>query len=172
MFGKSGILHNKQIFQIHTGGLGGSTNGEASNYKNVISDPISMGIHHFAVVDVLKDNSVHVRVITADGVVIDEFLQTADDINQVLVKEITFDKGDTTLATTETLTINATVTLTDSSITTDNTDLIWASSNQSVAIVDANGNVTAVGSGEAVITATAPNTLGTYKIKPITITVQ
>ena len=63
---------------------------------------------------------------------------------------ITLDKSEVTLKATQTTTLIATVlpeTATNKSVT-------WTSSNEAVAIVDANGTVTAVGVGEAIIMAT------------------
>ena len=63
---------------------------------------------------------------------------------------ITLDKSEVTLKATQTTKLTATVlpeTATNKSVT-------WTSSNEAVAIVDANGTVTAVGVGEAIIMAT------------------
>ena len=63
---------------------------------------------------------------------------------------ITLDKSEVTLKATQTTTLIATV-LPE---TATNKTVTWTSSNEAVAIVDANGTVTAVGVGEAIIMAT------------------
>ena len=67
-----------------------------------------------------------------------------------LATSIALDKSEVSLEATQTTTLVATV-LPE---TASNKTVTWTSSNQSVAIVDANGLVTAVAVGEAVITAT------------------
>ena len=67
-----------------------------------------------------------------------------------LAETITFDKTEISLEATETTTLVATVL---PELTT-NKSVTWTSSNEAVATVDANGKVTAVAVGEAIITAT------------------
>ena len=67
-----------------------------------------------------------------------------------LAETITFDKTEISFEATETATLVATVL---PELTT-NKSVIWTSSNEAVATVDANGVVTAIAVGEAVITAT------------------
>lgn len=69
----------------------------------------------------------------------------------VLAEGITLDKTTESLKAGESVTLTATVTPAD---VTDQT-VIWTSSDEAVATVDANGNVTAVAEGNAVITAKA-----------------
>ena len=67
-----------------------------------------------------------------------------------LAESITLDKTEISLEATETATLVATVL---PELTT-NKSVVWTSSNEAVATVDANGVVTAIALGEAVITAT------------------
>ena len=67
-----------------------------------------------------------------------------------LAQSITLDKTEVSLEVTETAALVATV----FPETTTNKSITWTSSNQAVATVDANGKVTAVAVGEAVIIAT------------------
>ncbi len=69
------------------------------------------------------------------------------------VKTITLSETDVKLIIGEELTIEATI-APDNAV---NNALTWTSSNEYVATVDENGKITAVGSGDAVITATAAN---------------
>ena len=66
-----------------------------------------------------------------------------------LSTSIALNKTSTSLKVTETLTLVATVLPENAT----NKSVTWKSSNEAVAIVDANGTVTAVGVGEAIITA-------------------
>ena len=67
-----------------------------------------------------------------------------------LAESIALNKTTASLKATETITLNATVL----PATTTNKSVSWTSSNEAVATVDANGVVTAIALGEAVITAT------------------
>lgn len=69
---------------------------------------------------------------------------------KTFAKSITLNKTTASLKATETLTLTATVL----PVTTTKKTVTWKSSNTSVATVDANGKVTAIGVGEATITAT------------------
>ena len=82
-----------------------------------------------------------------------------------LAETITLDKTEISLEATETATLVATVL---SELTT-NKSVTWKSSNEAVAIVDANGKVTAVAVGEATITATTAD--GSNKSATCKITV-
>ena len=74
------------------------------------------------------------------------------------VKSIAFDKTKLDLRPNETAQINAVVIPNDAFLT----DLKWTSSDNGVATVDQNGTVTAVGKGDAVITATATDGSGAF----------
>ena len=74
----------------------------------------------------------------------------------ILVNQITLSQTTATLTEGETLTLTATVTPDYA----DNTSVTWSSSNEEVASVDANGNVTAKAEGTATITATANDASG------------
>ena len=70
------------------------------------------------------------------------------------ITEVCLDKSSATLTEGETTALTATV-LPEN--TTDSKNVSWSSSNSEVAIVDANGTVTAKSAGTAVITATSEN---------------
>lgn len=70
---------------------------------------------------------------------------------------ISFDKSSLTLKAGESVTLTATTT----PVSIPSNALMWTTSNQSVATVDANGTVTATGIGTATITATASNGIST-----------
>ena len=80
--------------------------------------------------------------------------------NTVAVESVTLDITSTILNTGETLTLTATVkpdNATDKTVT-------WSSSNSSVATVDANGKVTAVAQGTAIVTAKAGDKTATCTV--------
>ena len=70
------------------------------------------------------------------------------------ITEVYLDKSSATLTEGDTATLTATV-LPEN--TTDSKNVSWSSSNSEVAIVDANGTVTAKSAGTAIITATSEN---------------
>ena len=70
------------------------------------------------------------------------------------ITEVCLDKSSATLTEGDTATLTATVIPEN---TTDSKNVSWSSSNSEVAIVDANGTVTAKSAGTAVITATTEN---------------
>ncbi|WP_342433350.1 metallophosphoesterase [Neobacillus sp. FSL H8-0543] len=143
---------DKQIYQIHIGGFGGGTNGTSNEYKGVLTYPEAMGVNHFAVVDLLKDGRIHVQAISHDGVLLDDFIQSADDVNTTYSSTLTLDQNNVVLQPAETLTLTATL----AENTSDKAKTVqWSSSDESVATVDQNGKVTTVGHGEAYIVATA-----------------
>ena len=76
------------------------------------------------------------------------------------VESIELDASEVTLETGNSMTLTATVNPDDA---TDPT-VTWSSSDENVAAVDANGKVTAVGAGEATITATAGDKEATCKV--------
>jgi uncharacterized protein YjdB len=80
--------------------------------------------------------------------------------NVIAVESVTLDITSTILNTGETLTLTATVkpdNATDKTVT-------WSSSNSSVATVDANGKVTAVAQGTAIVTAKAGDKTATCTV--------
>lgn len=81
-------------------------------------------------------------------------------VNPIPVESITLDPLSVTLALGETAQITATVLPADA----DNKTLVWSSSDEKVATVDANGLVTAVTAGEAVITAAAGEVSATCSV--------
>ena len=155
---------DKQIYQIHIGGFGGGTNGTTNEYKGVLTYPEAMGINHFGVVDLLKDGRIHVQAISHDGVLLDDFIQSADDVNTTYSSTITLDHNDVVLQSDETLTLTATL----AKNTSDKAKTVqWSSSDESVATVDQNGKVTAVGGGEAYVVATVQG--GMFAASKVTV---
>ena len=67
---------------------------------------------------------------------------------ELVVESIALDKTEASVATGKTLQLTANVTPAEASV-------IWTSSNEEIATVDENGNVTAIAAGEAIITAQA-----------------
>lgn len=137
--------HEKQVYQIHIGGFGGGTNGTANNYKGVVTRPESMGVHHFAVVDILKDGRIHVQAIDKDGNLLDEFVQAKEDTERVTPGKVSFKENEVALERGEKILLEV----------TENVKVNYKSGDETVARVDNKGNVTAVGKGITYITATA-----------------
>lgn len=77
-------------------------------------------------------------------------IKVIDSNNKVPVTGLTVDNNKLTLSTKETKTIKATVQPTNAT----NKLIKWTSANDSVAAVDNNGNITGVGQGQVIITAT------------------
>lgn len=91
------------------------------------------------------------------------FIQYEGKIVMILIVDVILDKDRITFTKAdETTTLTATVLPANAPIK----DVFWSSSDSDVAVVDANGVVTAVGEGEAVITVTtvAPNATATCKV--------
>ncbi len=87
------------------------------------------------------------------------------EVFSVPVSEISLDKTEATLERQSTLQLTATVLPEDCW----NNTVIWTSDNESVAIVDGDGLVTAVGIGEANITATAADGSGVTATCKVTV---
>ena len=167
--GGTEYTHEKQVYQIHIGGFGGGTNGTANNYKGVVTRPESMGVHHFAVVDILKDGRIHVQAIDKDGNLLDDFVQSAADTEVVTPADVSFEKNELSLEIGDTVSMPV----------SEQVQVSYQSGDENVVRVDAQGHVTAGGNGTADITATANGgafaacriTVGNPELRPDRITV-
>ena len=83
-----------------------------------------------------------------------------------LVTSVTLDQSELTIERTYTAQLSATIAPEDA----DNRTVSWTSDNEEVATVDENGQVTAVGVGEANITATAADGSGITATCKVTVT--
>ncbi len=94
-------------------------------------------------------------------------IMTEEEYNArtVLISAITLSSTEATLTEGETMQLTATVTPANAT----NTDLVWYSSDESVATVSASGLVTAVASGTAVISAKANDGSGVESLCSITV---
>lgn len=81
--------------------------------------------------------------------------------NEIALENIVLDKDELTLDVTESSKL--TVSYNPTNTTVDKT-VVWTSSNEAVAVVDANGNVTAVSTGKATITATVAGKTATCEV--------
>ncbi len=106
--------------------------------------------------------------------VLNQDMQAAFDFKVILpteekpgnmVNQIELNQTSTTLIEGETMTLTATVTPDDA----DDTSVTWNSSDEAVATVDAQGKVTAVASGFAIITATANDGSGVSASCDVTV---
>ena len=155
---------DKQIYQVHIAGFGGGLNGITNDFRGVLTDPATMGVYHFAVVDVLKDGRMHIQAISHDGVLLDDFVQSADDVNTTYSSTLTLDQNDVVLELDEMRTLKATLAKNTSE---EMKTVHWSSSDESVATVDQNGKVTAVGGGEAHVVASVPG--GMFAASKVTV---
>jgi hypothetical protein len=135
----------KQIYQVHIGGFGGGTNGVTRDFRGVLTDPATMGVWHFAIVDALKDGRIHVQAMDYEGHILDDFVQAKDDTELVTPNRVSFAKNEITMMRGTKL---------ENPIKED-IKVTYASGDSNVASVDSNGNITAVGPGTTYITATA-----------------
>lgn len=78
-----------------------------------------------------------------------EFMASIPDIDLTVIKGIKFDEENLVLSQGQTLLLNPTIT----PVPTNNHQIAWSSSDESVATVDENGEVTVVGVGKVMITA-------------------
>ena len=103
-------------------------------------------VDNSGLVTAVSPGTVTITVTTADGGFFDSCIVT---VEPNVVTEITIDKPTLTLKAGGTGKLTAVVEPADA----ENNDIIWETSDDSVATVDENGNVTAVGVGTAIITA-------------------
>lgn len=113
------------------------------------SDPKVATVDSKGIVTGVADGRCTITCKTNDGGIID----TAAVRVVTMVKSVSLNKTSATLYTTKTLTLKPTVLPENATTKT----VTWKSSNTKVATVDANGKVTAVGSGTATITCTTDN---------------
>ena len=111
------------------------------------SDAEVAAVNTEGVVSALKAGNATITVTTQDG---EKTAACTITITNVDVESIVLDKTAATLYTGETLRLNATV----SPVNATNKNIVWTTSDENVATVDAEGLVTAVGVGTATITAT------------------
>ena len=99
-------------------------------------------------VTAVKDGSATITVTTVDG---SKTATCAVTVNPISITSIALDKASLSMTKGGTATLVATITPSNATYQT----VTWTSSSTSVATVDSNGKVTAVGGGSATITATA-----------------
>ena len=122
---------------------------ELTTDKSVIwssSDESIAIVNEEGVITAVSSGQVVITATTIDG----SNLSATCNVNIIqLAESITLDKEDVKLEATETTSLTATI-LPE---TTSDKNVTWSSSNESVATIDANGLVTAIAVGEAIITA-------------------
>lgn len=136
----------KQIYQVHIGGFGGGTNGTFDDVKGVITSPASIGVRHFAVVDVLKNGDMHIQAIDTNGNLLDDFTVTKEGTETVRPVNISFETEEMTLSAGKTQKI---------SVTEDLKNPVFASGNTEIAIVDNDGTIHAKAVGSTIITVSS-----------------
>ena len=117
-------------------------------------NPTVASVSETGLVTALAIGNVTITVTTTNG----QTAQIEFTVVPTPVSAITFDKTSVKLKKTESVKIIATIVPEDAT----NKNINWTSSNNSVASVDADGVVTAIAVGEAVITATATDGSGVF----------
>lgn len=126
--------------------------GTSSGVQWTSSDDAVATVDQNGVVTAVGVGEAFISVTTTDGTNL--FAACHVIVKPVEVKSLTLDKHDAELRLDETVKLTATIL----PVQAANSVVLWSSSDTSVATVDANGVVTAVGIGEAVITAIAEGT--------------
>ena len=126
--------------------------GANSDVRWTSSDNAVATVDPNGVVTAVGVGEAFISAITTDGTNL--FASCHVIVKPVEVKSLTLDKHEAELHIDETIILTATIL----PVQAANSVVLWSSSDTSVATVDANGVVTAVGIGEAVITAIAEGT--------------
>ena len=126
--------------------------GANSDVRWTSSDNAVATVDQNGVVTAVGVGEAFISAITTDGTNL--FASCHVIVKPVEVKSLTLDKHEAELHIDETIILTATIL----PVQAANSVVLWSSSDTSVATVDANGVVTAVGIGEAVITAIAEGT--------------
>lgn len=126
--------------------------GANSDVRWTSSDNAVATVDPNGVVTAVGVGEAFISAITTDGTNL--FASCHVIVKPVEVKSLTLDKHEAELHIDETIILTATIL----PVQAANSIVLWSSSDTSVATVDANGVVTAVGIGEAVITAIAEGT--------------
>ena len=92
-------------------------------------------------------------------------------VSDATVSTVSLNKATTTIAKGDTETLVATALMTNNTKITDASKFTWTSQTTSVATVDSNGKITAVGVGTAKITVSYKDALGNTKSASCTVTV-
>ncbi|MDZ5000641.1 LPXTG cell wall anchor domain-containing protein, partial [Clostridium perfringens] len=110
-------------------------------------------------VTAIGEGKATITVTTKDGnfKATSEITVKAKEVPVVKVTGVSIDKTSAELKVNETLELKATITPADAT----NKEVTWSSSDERVAKVDANGKVTAIGKGKAIITVTTKD--GNFK---------
>ena len=150
----TGVTLNKDSLILDLGGeetLTAAITPDNATNKNVTweSDNENVATVENGVVTAVGAGTATITVTTEDGSFTDT-CQVTVNAATVSVTGVTLDKAELTLTEGGSESLVATITPDNAA----NKTVTWTSSNPSVATVDANGNVTAVGAGEATITVT------------------
>ncbi len=139
------IYSNRGTFTITIDGVSETASAKGSNsdsqtvfYKKV---DLPYGKHK---VEINITNNLNKEYFALDAIDVDGFLISENDIPKT--ESITLDKNNLELLEGSSEKLTATV-------TPDSANVIWTSSDESIATVDKNGNVMALHEGEAIITA-------------------
>ena len=131
------------------------------------SNPAAATVDANGLVTAVGNGTTVIKAEAADGTGISASCTvTVIDPSKIPVSSITLDKSALSLEAMETYQLTASV----SPANAANKALIWTSSNEAVATVDSNGQVTAVAKGTATITATAADGYGASANCTVTVT--
>ena len=127
------------------------SNATISNVEWTSSDPNVVAVSANGRIRGISAGIATITVTTDDGAKTDTCTVTVSgEVSEVSVTGVSLDKAAVELTEGDTTTLTATVTPDNAT----NTDVTWTSSNPEVATVDAEGKVTAVAAGNAIITVT------------------
>ena len=125
------------------------SNATISNVEWTSSDPNVVAVSANGRIRGISAGKATITVTTDDGAKTDTCTVTVSgEVSEVSVTGVSLDKAAVELTEGDTTTLTATVTPDNAT----NTDVTWSSNNPSVATVDAEGKVTAVAAGNAIIT--------------------
>ena len=145
------IYSNRATFTITIDGVSEIASAKGKNYdysQTVFYKKVDLpyGKHK---VEINITNNVNKELFALDAIDVDGFLISENEMPST--ESITLDKNNLELLEGSQDKLTATV-------TPDTAKVIWTSSDESIATVDQNGNVTAIREGTAIITATIENT--------------
>ena len=127
------------------------SNATISNVEWTSSDPNVVAVSANGRIRGISAGEATITVTTDDGAKTDTCTVTVSgEVSKVSVTGVSLDKASVELTEGDTTTLTATVTPDNAT----NTDVTWTSSKPEVATVDAEGKVTAVAAGDAIITVT------------------
>ncbi len=151
------IINTGTIINKNEGAITNTNTGTITNEKEITNDGAITNEGTINNKDTITNNGT--IDVNGGGTLTGNEVSGTGEVNYE-VTGVSLNKFTTTLTVGDSETLTATVTPEDAK----DTPVTWASSNESVATVDANGTVTAMGAGTATITATADGKTATCTV--------